>query len=64
MSKFYNFIVSNTIMLSCSWDPDQDLQSGSKLLIVNISSYMMYPGGRGDYVRVVKFSWGEGVIIL
>ena len=31
MSKFYILLFQNTIMLSCSLDPDQDLQSGSKL---------------------------------
>ena len=52
----------NTIMLSCSLDPDQDIQSGSKLftwydVCCNIRGGG--GGGGGDYVLVVKFS-GEG----
>ena len=31
MSKFIILLFQNTIMLSCSLDPDQDLQSVSKL---------------------------------
>ena len=38
-------------MLSDSLDPDQDLQSGSKLF----TWYDVLKAGRGDYVPVVKF---------
>ena len=41
-------------MLSCSLDPDQDVQSGSKLL----TGYDVRCIIRGDYVLVVKFSGG------
>ena len=40
-------------MLSCSLDPDQDLQSGSKLF----TWYDVKFSG-GDYVLVVKFTGG------
>ena len=47
-------------MLSCSLDPDQDLQSGSNLftwydVCCNIR-------GGGHYVLVVKFSGGGGIM--
>ena len=56
-------------MLSCSLDPDQNLQSGSKLftwydVCCNIRGGGLCPsckiqrGGGGDYVLVVKFSSG------
>ena len=52
-------------MLSCSLDPDQDLQSGSKLVTwydvcCNIRGGL-WPSCKtqqGDYVLVVKFSGG------
>ena len=49
-------------MLSDSLDPDQDLQSGSKLFTwydecCNIK-------GGGDYVLVVKFSGGDYVVVV
>ena len=48
-------------MLSCSLDPDQDLQSGSKLftwydVCCNIRGWLCPRGG--DYVLVVKFMGG------
>ena len=54
-------------MLSCSLDPDQDLQSGSKLctwydVCCNIRGELC-PSckiQRGDYVLVVKFTGGGG----
>ena len=49
-------------MLSDSLDPDQDLQSGSKLFTWYGVRYII----RGDYVLVVKFSGGlcsEGGIL-
>ena len=57
-------LFQNTIMLSCSLDPDQDLQSGSKLftwydVCCDIKGYVLvvkFSGG--DYVLVVKFSRG------
>ena len=50
-------------MLSDSLDPDQDLQSGSKLekwydVCCNIR------GGGGDYVLVVKFGGGDYVLVV
>ena len=50
-------------MLSCSLDPDQDLQSGSKLdtwydICCNLR------GGGGGYVLVVKFSGGDYVLVV
>ena len=50
-------------MLSDSLDPDQDLQSESKLftwydVCCNIR------GGGGDYVLVVKFSGGDYVLVV
>ena len=45
-------------MLSDSLDPDQDLQSGSKL--VTWFDVCCNIGGGGDYVLVVKFSGGGG----
>ena len=46
-------------MLSCSLDPDQDLQSGSKLFTwYDVCCNRM--GGGGGYVLVVKFSVGGG----
>ena len=48
----------NTIILSCSLDPDQDLQSGSKLFTwYDVCCNRM---GGGGYVLVVKFSGGGG----
>ena len=49
-------------MLSDSLDPDQDLQSGSKL-------FTWYDvccdiGGGGDYVLVIKFSRGGYVLVV
>ena len=46
-------------MLSDSLDPDQDLQSGSKL----VTWYDVCSNIRGeDYVLVVKFSGGGGIM--
>ena len=55
-------------MLSCSLDPDQDLQSGSKLVTwYDVCCNIRGGGGglwpscktqRGDYVLVVKFMGG------
>ena len=55
-------------MLSCSLDPDQDLQSGSKLFTwYDVCCNIREGGGglcpsckiqRGDYVLVVKFMGG------
>ena len=61
-------------MLSCSLDPNQDLQSGSKLVTwydvcCNIrggGDYVLvvkFSGG-GDYVLVVKFSRGDYVLVV
>ena len=47
-------------MLSCSLDPDQDLQSGSKLF----TWYDLCCNIRGDYVLVVKFSGGDYVLVV
>ena len=48
-------------MLSCSLDPDQDLQSGSKL----VTWYDVCCNIRGgDYVLVVKFSGGDYVLVV
>ena len=47
-------------MLSDSLDPDQDLQSGSKLL----AWYDVCCNIRGDYVLVVKFSRGDYVLVV
>ena len=44
-------------MLSDSLDPDQDLQSGSKLVT-------WYDDVGGDYVLVVKFSGGDYVLVV
>ena len=67
-------------MLSDSLDPDQDLQSGSKLftwydVCCNIRwgggdfvrgglcpSCKIQRGGGGDYVLVVKFTGGGGIM--
>ena len=49
-------------MLSCSLDPDQDLQSGSKL--VTWYDVCCYIRGGGDYVLVVKFSGGDYVLVV
>ena len=63
-------------MLSCSLDPDQDLQSGSKLFTwYDVCCNKRGGGGgggscpsckiqRGDYVLVVKFSGGWGDYVL
>ena len=53
-------------MLSDSLDPDQDLQSGSKLftwydVCGNVRGGISSGGGGGDYVLVVKFSGGGGL---
>ena len=50
-------------MLSCSLDPDEDLQSGSKLFTWYDVCCIIRGGGissGGDYVLVVKFSGGGG----
>ena len=47
-------------MLSCSLDPDQDLQSGSKLF----TWYDACCNIRGDYVLVVKFCGGDYVLVV
>ena len=47
-------------MLSDSLVPDQDLQSGSKL----VTWYDVCCNIRGDYVLVVKFSGGGGGYVL
>ena len=47
-------------MLSCSLDPDQDLQSGSKLFTWYDVCCNRMGGGGGVYVLVVKFSGGGG----
>ena len=53
----------NTIILSCSLDPDQDLQSGSKLFTwYDVCCNRM--GGGGGYVLVVKFSGGDYVLVV
>ena len=49
-------------MLSCSLDPDQDLQSGSKL--VTWYDVCCNIRGGGDYVLVVKFSGGDYVLVV
>ena len=49
-------------MLSCSLDPDQDLQSGSKLFTWYVVCCNI--GGGGDYVLVVKFSGGDYVLVV
>ena len=50
-------------MLSCSLDPDQDLQSGSKLFTwYDVCCNRM--GGGGGYVLVVKFSGGDYVLVV
>ena len=59
-------------MLSDSLDPDQDLQSGSKLVTwydvcCNIRGGGLCPSckiQRGDYVLVVKFSGGDYVLAV
>ena len=62
-------------MLSDSLDPDQDLQSGSKLLTwydvcCNIRGggglcpSCKIQGGGGDYVLVVKFTRGDYVLVV
>ena len=53
-------------MLSCSVDPDQDLQSGSKLFTgTHYLHGMMYAVIQGgDYVLVVKFSRGDYVLVV
>ena len=62
MSKFYCFKT-----LSCChavWiQPDQDLQSGSKLFTwYDVCCNRM--GGGGGYVLVVKFSGGDYVLVV
>ena len=47
-------------MLSDRLDPDQDLQSGSKLF----TWYDVCCNIRGDYVLVVKFSEGDYVLVV
>ena len=54
-------------MLADSLDPDQDLQSGSKLftwydVCCNIRGGGILSGG--DYVLVVKFSGGDYVLVV
>ena len=49
-------------MLSCSLDPDQDLQSGSKL--VTLYDVCCNIRGGGGYVLVVKFSGGDYVLVV
>ena len=49
-------------MLSCSLDPDQDLQSGSKLFTWYVVCCNI--GGGGGYVLVVKFSGGDYVLVV
>ena len=61
-------------MLSDSLDPDQDLQSGSKLFTwydvccnIRRGDYVLvvkFSGGGGDYVLVVKFSGGDYVLVV
>ena len=56
-------------MLSDSLDPDQDLQSGSKLFIwydvcCNIRGDFIRGVGGGDYVLVVKFSGGGDYVLV
>ena len=60
-------------MLSCSLDPDQDLQSGSKLVTwYDVCCNIRGGGGlcpsckiqRGDYVLVVKFNRGDYVLVV
>ena len=60
-------------MLSCSLDPYQDLQSGSKLftwydVCCNIrvgGDYVLFVKfSRGDYVLVKKFSGGDYVLVV
>ena len=54
-------------MLSCSLDPDQDLQSGSKLdtwYDECCNSRGGGGGGGGGYVLVVKFSGGDYVLVV
>ena len=56
-------------MLPDSLDPDQDLQSGSKLFLwynvcCNIRGGGFRPEGGGDYVLVVKFSRGDYVLVV
>ena len=48
-------------MLSCSLDPDQDLQSGSKLVTWYDVPCNIRGGG---YVLVVKFSGGDYVLVV
>ena len=45
-------------MLSCSLDPDQDLQSGSKLFTWYDACCNIRGGGGGGHVLVVKFGGG------
>ena len=49
-------------MLSCSLDPDQDLQSGPKL--VTWYDVCCNIWGGGDYVLLVKFSGGDYVLVV
>ena len=55
-------------MLSDSLDPDQDLQSGSKLFTwYDVCCNIRGGGGissGGDYVLVVKFSRGDYVLVV
>ena len=60
-------------MLSCSLDPDKDLQSGSKLFTwYDVCCNRIGGGGYvlvvkfsgGDYVLVVKFSGGDYVLVV
>ena len=48
-------------MLSCSLDPDQDLESGSKLFTWHDVCFNIRGG---DYVLVVKFSGGDYVLVV
>ena len=49
-------------MLSCILDPDQDLQSGSKLFTWYDVCCKIWGGG--GYVLVVKFSGGDYVLVV
>ena len=55
----------NTIILSCSLDSDQDLQSGSKLFTwYDVIEWGGGGGGGGGYVLVVKFSGRNYVLVV
>ena len=62
MSTFYNFIVSKHYHAVMQYDPDQDLQSGSKL--VTWYDVCCNIRGGGDYVLVVKFSGRDYVLVV